>query len=87
MFSIEDYYGCTREEYCALTGITKTDLIEHLKAEIDILTIHKDRVSQAYRDGAVSSDSEQKIREKLISALESKIRRKQEKVRDILTSN
>lgn len=87
MFSIEDFYGCTREEYCALTGITKSDLVEHLKAEIGILLIHKDRVSELYRDGGISSQEEQKMREKLISALESKIRRKQDKVRDILTSN
>ena len=83
MFTIEEVYGCTREEFCERTGTDMWDMVVRLKKEVTILEVSLAVQREKYRSGGLITDDEQRIRAKLIKTIENKIKAKRDKVRDI----
>ena len=81
--TIEELYGCSRAEYCRLTGITANSLVLHLKSEIIVLKANYERLSGIYRNGESVATDEQRRIEKLLADIHNKIISKTEKVDDI----
>lgn len=82
-FTIEEIYGCTREQFCSLTGTDMWDMVVRLKKEVTILEVSLAVQRDKYRNGGLITDDEQRIRSKLIKTIEDKIKAKRDKVRDI----
>ena len=83
IFSLEDLYQCTRKEYTELTGITPQGLIQHLEAEIAILSRSIELYRKEYREGGTIASDEQRRLSELITVIQGKIDSKIAKVTDI----
>lgn len=83
MFTTEEIYGCTREQFCSLTGTDMRDMVVRLEKEVTILEVSLAVQRDKYRRGGLITDDEQRIRTKLIKTIENKIKAKRDKVRDI----
>lgn len=82
-FTIEEIYGCSREQFCSLTGTDMRDMVVRLKKEVTILEVSLAVQRDKYRRGGPIADDEQRIRSKLIGVIEKKIKAKTDKVKDI----
>lgn len=83
MFSVEEIYGCSREDFCLRTGTTMEEMGIRLKKEVTILEVSLATKREEYRNGGSITDEEQRIRARLIKTIENKIKRKNEKIKDI----
>jgi hypothetical protein len=82
-FTIEQLYRCTRQEFCDNTGISPTELLKSLEAEISMLKRSLDTYSKEYRNGGFITSDIQRDRSAIIYEIRDKIDRKSAKVRDI----
>lgn len=81
-FQIEDIYGCTRDEYCKLTGITPDMFITMLNAEVDMLGLNQKRVRNKLRSASKTVDGLSDLIY-LYQTIEKKLDRKKQKIKDI----
>lgn len=82
-FTIEEVYGCSREEFCERTGTNMEDMMIRLRKEVTILEVNLAHQRDKYRNGGLITDDEQRMTAKLIKNIENKIKAKRDKVRDI----
>ena len=82
-FTIEQIYGCTREQFCERTGTTLEDMKIRLSKEVTILEVNLAKQREAYRSGGAYATDQQKNRAKLIKFVEDKIAQKKAKAKDI----
>lgn len=83
MFNIEDVYGCTRKEFCERTGTPMEEMAIRLEKEITMLEVNLAIRRAEFIIGGSITEDEQRYRAKLIKAIEAKIKRKKDKVKDI----
>lgn len=83
MFTLEEVYGCTREEFCDRTGTSMADMGIRLLKEVTMLEVGLAFHREAYRNGGLITDDDQRYRARLIKAIEDKIQNKSAKIRDI----
>lgn len=83
-YNIEEVYGLNRDEYCTVTGISIEELLSHLRAEVEVLTLRLDYLRDEYDFGGNFTDEPQRYRAGLIAYIEAKIERKTEKIKDII---
>jgi hypothetical protein len=82
-FSIEKIYGCTRRDYCTMTGITPEEMSRHLEAEAVMLTSNLFKIKAEYESGGAFTDEVQRERAKLLTVIQNKITAKKLKIGDI----
>lgn len=83
MFTIEDVYGCTREEFCNATDTPLGEMAERLRKEVAVLNVNLAVKRHEYRVGGLITDEDQRTNAKLIKVIEHKIESKSAKIRDI----
>lgn len=83
MFTLEEVYGCTREEFCESTDTTMEEMMWRLRKEVSVLNLNLIVKRHEYRDGGLITDDDQRYRARLIKVIEDKIDSKTAKIRDI----
>lgn len=79
MFTLEELYGVSREEYCKVTGISPEDLINHLYSEVLMLQRSYAEISALYRESSLST-AQLTYFEKLLHAIDKRIESKKDKI-------
>ncbi|HET8689360.1 MAG TPA: hypothetical protein VFM18_22345 [Methanosarcina sp.] len=82
-FTLEEIYGITRQEFCERTGTPMEEMAIRLEKEITMLEVNLAVRRAEFISGGAITDDEQRYRAKLIKAIEAKIKRKKDKVKDI----
>jgi len=79
MFCLEELYGVSRSEYCAITGVSQEELVRHLEAEVLMLSRNYHTVSTHYRGSALMSP-QLREQEQLLHEISKRIESKQAKI-------
>ena len=82
MFSLTEIYSCTRERYLQETGIDAQQLIDMLEAEVKMLKKSYKRVQAHFRTNKAYS-TEMLYEIKLMQAIDEKMKRKSEKIKEL----
>lgn len=82
-FTIEQIYNCTRYEFCERANTRMEDMLIRLRKECIMLELSLAFNREKYRNAGASVLPEQKELERLIYTIESKLLKKQGKIKDI----
>ena len=83
-FTIEEIYGCTRDDYMRITGTTPEDMVYRIQQEVDQLkrSLKQKHIILEWKE--INTGEPVGIRmANLIGHIEAKIQRKEKKIKDI----
>lgn len=86
MFTVEQVYGVTRQEYYVISGITPEEMVRSLEAEVMVMLNNLDQIREEFRNVEFISD-EGRTYASLIKYIEGKIASKRDKISDIKSND
>jgi hypothetical protein len=82
-FDLTEVYGCSREQYLIITGISSEEMLRHLESETIVLRDNLKKIRDEYRIGGRFTDTTQRYRAELMRHITQKIESKEAKIKDI----
>lgn len=82
-FDLTEVYGCSREQYLIITGISSSEMLRHLEAETIVLRENLKKIRDEYHVSGKFTDEGQRYRAELMRHIIQKIESKETKIKDI----
>jgi predicted RNase H-like nuclease (RuvC/YqgF family) len=81
-FTLEETYGCTKEEYIRVTGMDVDSKIHSLEQEIKVLDQNYKRIQKEFRE-SVEESTGMMYEIELMNFIATKIKRKSDKIKEL----